>query len=71
MAANSTAKEANASHVEFDDHAQPDANEVGVIRTLMANPKIIGLALFANLGAIMYGYDNLALSLCLSMYPFQ
>ena len=71
MATNTAVKETEASHVEFGDHAQPDANEVGVIKTLIANPKIIGLALFANLGAIMYGYDNLALSLCLSMYPFQ
>ncbi|KAJ9606139.1 hypothetical protein H2200_009100 [Cladophialophora chaetospira] len=71
MAPSTVSKEADTSHVEFGDHAQPDANEVGVVKTLVTNPKIIGLALFANLGAIMYGYDNLALSLCLSMFPFQ
>ena len=71
MATNMAVRKTETSHVEFGDHTQPDANEVGVVKTLMSNPKIIGLALFANLGAIMYGYDNLALSLCLSMYPFQ
>lgn len=39
--------------------------------TLKENPAVILCCIYANFGALMYGYDNLALSLCLSMVPFQ
>lgn len=40
-------------------------------KTVVANPKIVLCCLYANIGAMMYGFDNLALSLCLSMPAFQ
>jgi hypothetical protein len=40
-------------------------------KSIWANPKIVALCLFANIGALMYGFDNLVLSLALSMPPFQ
>jgi MFS transporter, SP family, general alpha glucoside:H+ symporter len=68
-------KETQPAHVEVSDHAHaspdPSMAEASVVRTLLDNPKIVALSLFANLGAVMYGFDNLALSLCLSMVPFQ
>ena len=39
--------------------------------TLKKNPKIVACCIFANLGALMYGFDNLALSICLSMPAFE
>ena len=50
---------------------QDHTSEGGPWKTLAKNPKIILLSVFANLGALMYGYDNLALSLCLSMPACQ
>jgi hypothetical protein len=35
------------------------------------NPKIVLCSLYANIGAIMIGYDNLALAVCLAMPAFQ
>lgn len=40
-------------------------------QTLKSNPKIIALCFFANVGPLMYGFDNLATSLCLSMPAFE
>lgn len=39
-------------------------------KELVANPKVVACAMFANIGAIMYGYDSLSTSLCLDMAPF-
>ena len=64
-------KQTEVSHFETTDDAAPNSNEIGVLKTLLSHPKIIALCLFANLGALMYGFDNLALSLCLSTVPFQ
>lgn len=38
---------------------------------IRSNPKIVLCALYANIGALMIGYDNLALAVCLSMPAFQ
>jgi hypothetical protein len=35
------------------------------------NPKIILCSLYANIGAVMIGYDNLTLAVCLAMPAFQ
>ncbi|KAL2851258.1 general substrate transporter [Aspergillus pseudodeflectus] len=43
---------------------------MSITKTLLANPMIILLSTFANVGALMYGYDTMSLSLCLSMPPF-
>jgi hypothetical protein len=40
-------------------------------KAILANPKIVALCLYANLGALMYGFDNLVLSLALTLPPFS
>jgi SP family general alpha glucoside:H+ symporter-like MFS transporter len=44
-------------------------SELAIFRTLFKHPIILLLSLYANLGALMYGFDNITLSLCLSMEP--
>ncbi|KAH7007308.1 maltose permease Mal61 [Ilyonectria destructans] len=39
-------------------------------KVLWKHRKILACCTFANIGAAMYGFDNLTLSLCLSMQPF-
>jgi SP family general alpha glucoside:H+ symporter-like MFS transporter len=50
--------------------AGSDPDDAGVLRTLKDNPIVILCCLYANLGACMYGFDNITLSLCLDMAPF-
>ncbi|OCL07389.1 general substrate transporter [Glonium stellatum] len=67
-------KEQEIEQVHIEKIAtQKDAisHEEPVWKEFLRNPKVILLCLFANVGAFMYGYDNLSLSLCLSMPPFQ
>lgn len=35
------------------------------------NPKVMLYTLYANLGSLMIGYDNLSLAVCLAMPAFQ
>jgi hypothetical protein len=65
-----SAKTDQAVHIENAAKAEPPQLS-SAWKELVANPKIIGLSLFANLGALMYGFDNMALSLCLSMEAFE
>ena len=46
-------------------------DEMSAWQCLKSNPKIVLCALYANIGALMIGYDNLALAVCLSMPAFQ
>lgn len=64
-AATAAADHQNAA-VEHDD------NDVapGILQVLWRHPMIIFCCLYANVGSLMYGFDNLSLSLCLSMAPF-
>ncbi|ETS79765.1 hypothetical protein PFICI_09618 [Pestalotiopsis fici W106-1] len=39
-------------------------------RALKHSPYILACCFYANLGAFMYGFDNITLSLCLDMVPF-
>ncbi|KAK9416058.1 putative MFS sugar transporter-like protein [Seiridium unicorne] len=41
-----------------------------VWKTVKNNPLILLCCFYANLGAFMYGFDNITLSLCLDMAPF-
>jgi len=71
----SSHKGGQTEYVEDVGHAQLSAvdaqEEYGSMwKELIANPKIVACAMFANIGAIMYGYDSLSTSLCLSMEPF-
>lgn len=45
--------------------------EVGTWQCIKENPKVVLWTLYANLGAMMIGYDNLTLAVCLSMPAFQ
>lgn len=40
-------------------------------KCLAQNPWIILFCLYGNLGALMYGFDNLVMSLALSMPAFE
>ncbi|KAJ5359093.1 uncharacterized protein N7496_011506 [Penicillium cataractarum] len=51
-----------------DTSAEPP---MSITKTLLANPMILSLSMFANVGALMYGYENMSLSLCLSMTSFM
>ncbi len=46
-------------------------DEMSAWQCIKTNPKIVLCALYANIGALMIGYDNLALNVCLSMPAFQ
>ncbi len=46
-------------------------DDMSAWQTIRSNPKIVLCALYANIGALMIGYDNLALAVCLSMPAFQ
>lgn len=50
--------------------AGTNPNDAGVLKTLKDNPIVLLCCLYANLGACMYGFDNITLSLCLNMAPF-
>lgn len=63
------------SHVE-DSQMKPSQQplyqkETSIWAEIVSNPKIIGLSVFANFGAFMYGFDTMSLSLCLSMPAFE
>lgn len=56
---------ANAETVQYDAD-----EDIGVWKTLVNNPIVILCALYGNIGALMYGFDNITLSLCLDMPAF-
>lgn len=47
-----------------------DEDQLSVAQTLIKNPIVVLCALYGNLGALMYGFDNITLSLCLDMPVF-
>ncbi|OJJ95047.1 hypothetical protein ASPACDRAFT_1860426 [Aspergillus aculeatus ATCC 16872] len=64
----------NVDSNEAQDHDQQLAHNDGPPSTwtaLRQNPLIILFCLYANVGALMYGFDNLILSLSLSMPAFE
>jgi hypothetical protein len=58
----------NLTLAQAAEHAEHEGSTWQAIR---ANPKIILFCLFGNIGALMYGFDNLALSIALSMPAFE
>lgn len=48
----------------------PEDN-LSVLATLLKNPIVILCVMYGNIGALMYGFDNISLSLCLDMQPFM
>jgi SP family general alpha glucoside:H+ symporter-like MFS transporter len=67
--------EFDSTHVEEfkGDHnvTNGDKAEGSVVQALKDHPKVLLFCFFANFGALMYGFDNLALSVRLSMLVFQ
>ncbi|KAF7901338.1 hypothetical protein EAF00_003559 [Botryotinia globosa] len=58
-------------HVKTVDTTQPDVSDLSIWQTIEQNPFIVLYCIYANMGALMYGFDNIALLLCLNMVPFQ
>lgn len=46
-------------------------DNLGILATLIKNPIVILCVMYGNVGALMYGFDNISLSLCLDMQPFM
>ncbi|CAK7238441.1 hypothetical protein SEUCBS140593_010691 [Sporothrix eucalyptigena] len=64
-----TAADAVSDPVNVTVEAEEDGLR-GILKTIFRHPMIIICCLYANVGSLMYGFDNLTLSLCLSMDPF-
>lgn len=64
---------ANASHLENVTTLPEESSDrdTSPWQCLIQNPRIILFCLYGNLGALMYGFDNLVLSLALSMPGFE
>jgi hypothetical protein len=67
----------NKAQLSGDDAAQLTPSVIGsdpdthsVWRTIKDNPIVILCCFYANLGAFMYGFDNITLSLSLDMPAF-
>lgn len=61
----------DTQRVEAEHHdANNEDASPGILQVLWRHPVIWVCCLYANVGSLMYGFDNLSLSLCLSMAPF-
>ncbi|CAK49120.1 MFS general substrate transporter [Aspergillus niger CBS 101883] len=80
----STDQKSESSHLEVVDQQprQPESETLGFYdpasqhgrstwQALRANPIVVLFCLYGNIGALMYGFDNLVLSLALSMTAFE
>ncbi|KAH6950958.1 general substrate transporter [Fusarium avenaceum] len=54
-----------------DEHIVIEQDSETTWECLKANPKIVLWTLWANIGPLMVGYENLAMSVCLAMPAFQ
>ncbi|CAG7556517.1 unnamed protein product [Fusarium equiseti] len=54
-----------------DEHIVIQEDSETTWECLKANPKIVLWTLWANIGPLMVGYENLAMSVCLAMPAFQ
>lgn len=60
-----------APPIADEDTQQARATEdLGVYQTIKRNPIVVLCTLYGNIGALMYGFDNISLSLALDMQPF-
>ncbi|KAF7900678.1 uncharacterized protein EAF01_007980 [Botrytis porri] len=57
--------------VETIATTQLDASDLSIWQTIKDNPSIVLCCIYANMGALTLGFDNIALSLCLNMVPFH
>jgi hypothetical protein len=53
------------------DRTNVSENDESAWQCMKNNPMVVLWTLYANIGAIMIGYDNLTLAVCLSMPAFQ
>ena len=63
----------NAAHVqelELAEHAEQVEHQETIWAIVKRNPLILLIIIYANIGSFMYGFDNLALSVALSMPSF-
>ncbi|KAK3944421.1 general substrate transporter [Diplogelasinospora grovesii] len=60
-------RQAGDTQIAMGNDTDPD---LGILRTIFKHPVILLCCIYANIGALMYGFDNITLSLCLSMQPF-
>lgn len=70
----STDNKADTVHNEVADARNTEGTEgdkMSAWTCIKQNPKVVLCALYANIGAVMVGYDNLALAVCLAMPAFQ
>jgi hypothetical protein len=63
----------STQHLEHVETAatQEDVSDLSIWKTITSHPVIILCCIYSNMGALMYGFDNIALSLVLNMVPFQ
>lgn len=64
-------KQPTTELVESVDESTVSQDEQTIWQALKQNPWIVVLTFYANLGAMMIGYDNLSLGFCLAMPSFQ
>lgn len=57
------------AHQEFTQDVRD--HQTTAWQCIKENPKIVLYVLYANIGSIMIGYDNLSLAVCLAMPAFQ
>lgn len=60
---------AEAIHDEF--HQTGPEHRMSPWQCMKENPKVVLCTIYANIGSIMIGYDNLSLAVCLAMPAFQ
>lgn len=71
-------EKAGAHHVELErkeelvlaNQAEEQEHQETIWAIVKKNPLILLIIAYANLGSFMYGFDNLALSIALSMPSF-
>lgn len=64
------AHEEHAQDMELAEKAEQLEHQEGIWSIIKRNPFILLIIAYANLGSFMYGFDNLALSVALSMPSF-
>jgi hypothetical protein len=74
MAVEEEKSRGDVSHIDAEqaqDSTTADPYGSSPWKAIVANPKIVAVCLYANIGALMYGFDNLVLSLALTLPPFS
>lgn len=59
-----------SQEIELAEQAEQAEHQESIWTIIKRNPFILLIIAYANLGSFMYGFDNLALSIALSMPSF-